>query len=185
MKNILKRYMPSKNQIASIYSIQVLLVYSWVFVLFLYDLPRWILFLSPLEIFIVFAYSIVFAFLDSVLFFFILVPLSVLFYNKYLKEKYVPVLGSITLTSYFWIVFLRIVYQKEIRYSLIWVDDRFLVWIVLSMASILLIALAVYLNDKFQNFFLLFAEKSLVFLYLYLPISVICILVVFIRTIIN
>jgi len=184
MKNKLIYFKPSMKQIILVYSIRVFLTYSWVIMLFFYDLPRLNLFLAPFELFAVFSYSIVFAFIDSILFSGILLILSIFIYRKYLIEKYVPVMGSIAIISYLWIGALRIMYQPKLLNNLVWIDDPFLIWIIISLASTISIGFVAYRSTQLQNILHLFADKVQVFLYIYLPLSIICIFIVGLRNLI-
>lgn len=184
MRNSLKAFFPSFKQITRVYSLQVFLINSWVIILFCYDLPRWMRFLSPIDIFSIFSYSIVSAFIDSLLFSGILLLLGFLVYQKFLKDSFVPVLGSTAITSYLWIITIRFIYQPELRNNLVWVDDRFPIWLTISIVSTILIGYLTYWNKKIQTIFHQFAERTLAFLYIYLPMSILCILVVVLRNLI-
>jgi hypothetical protein len=173
--------LPPLPQIKLVYALQVSLVFSWVFLLFFYDLPRWLLFLTPLEILVVLAYALSFAFLDSLAFLVLLLVPSLFIYKKYLKEEFVPVLGALSISGYSWIVYLRFLYQRALVKDATWMETRFPLWLLLALASTALVGLLFHRSDRLAGGVRWFAEKAQVFLYLYPPLGVICILVVVVR----
>jgi hypothetical protein len=180
----LKDSLPSIHQVKLVYSLQVFLVYSWVILSFFYDLPRWTLFLSILEIIVIFAYSLVFAFIDSVIFLAVLVIPSVFFYSRFLRRKYESVIGVVAISSYIWLGIMWSQYLHDLREGSTGVDDRFLLWLALSIVSTLLIGFVVSRIIYLQKIIHVIADRAQVFLYIYLPLSLLALFVVVMRNVI-
>ena len=177
----IRAFLPSWDQIQQLFALQVFLVYSWVFLLFFYDLPRWMNFLSPTEISVILAYAMVFALLDSLAFFLILFLPSLLLYKALLEEKFESVIGTVAIIGYIWVVFLRFMYQRELVRQSMWMSDRFPSWVLLAISSTILFGVVVNRSGPLRKAVHFVCERAQAFLLLYLPLSVIGVIVVAIR----
>jgi hypothetical protein len=177
----LRAFLPSIQQVKQLYALQVFLVYSWVILLFFYDLPRWMNFLSQNEISVVFAYAMVFALLDSLAFFLILFLPSLLLYKALLEEKFESVIGTVAIIGYGWVIFLRFMYQRELVRQSMWMSESFPFWVLLAISSTILFGVVVYRSGALRKAMSFICERAQVFLLLYLPLSIIGVIVVAIR----
>ena len=177
----MKAFIPPFRQIVPVYALQVLLVYGWAIIAFFYELPRWRFFLSPLETGAVFAYAMLFAFLDSVVFLAATLMLGAIFYRKFLQETYVPVMAGVSVSIYLWTGLLWSQYQHALRTGSPWVEERMPSGLLLALITTILLALAVQRIPALRKFFHALAERAQIFLYLYLPLSLLSLLVVVTR----
>lgn len=147
------------------------IVYSWSILEFLKNLPAWIKFLSPGEIFIVFSYVMFGDLIESAVFLVLIMFVSMILPMKLLRDEFAlrgsiiafAVLGSIVL---YWVC----LYPGNLILSLM--------IIVLSMTFFFVVAKKIKIINRGVTWF---SERLSVFLYLYIPISLISILVVIIR----
>lgn len=157
------------------------MTYSWAILLFFYELPRWLLFLSSSEIMVVFAYAMALAFLDSLACLAsVLVP-GLFFYKRVLQNAFVAVMGAMGLSGYVWVGVLRFLHLRSLASGTNWLAESFPTWLVLALGTTLLAGMAAHRYAPLRKGVVSIAEKAQVFLYLYLPASLICILVVIFR----
>lgn len=173
-----KRIFPPRKEIIQIYAILTLLVYSWTVLLIIYDIPRLMLFLTPWDLISTFSYSMLMAFFDSIIFIVIVLLLSLALSRRFLGENYVPVIGGIAISSYAWICFIRFLYMIDLRTGTGWTDNQFVPLLLIALASTSLVGLLVPRIKFLKNLIAALSERSVVFIYIYLPLSAISLLII-------
>lgn len=171
--NFLKK-IPSRDQITPVYAVIVTMIYSWSIVFFFWRLPSLLFYSTIGEIGVMFAYMITADFLDSLL---VLLPLILLclllpekwFFNRFSTKG----------------VFLSILILASIfAYGQYYRAESLSLLLQKTLLAGLVFLILTYLLDEIQFVSRLFegiANRAVVFLYLFLPITAISVLTVFLR----
>lgn len=165
---------PSRDQIAPVYAVIVTMIYSWSIVFFFWRLPSLLFYSTIGEIGVMFAYMITADFLDSLIIIFPLILLCLFLPEKWFFNRFSTkgvFLSMLILGS----VFAYGQYYRAESLSLL-LQKTFLA----GLAFLIL----TYLLDEIQLVRRLFegiANRAVVFLYLFLPITAISVLTVFLR----
>lgn len=172
---------PKWNDIAPVYAVIVLIIYTWSLLRFFWYLPGWLVFLNLNDIASIFAYMIVLNLIESLvvllipLLFSLLLPRS-WFYDRFTSRSVSLVLLGLGFLVYFDSVFLG---------SSIYVDSPFpmymVKWIPLVFVGIIILACLMDRVRFIRTLLDEIANRALVFLYISIPVSLISLLVVLIR----
>lgn len=172
--------LPKRQQILGLYAVIVFLIYSWTLLVSFYKFPSWILYLTINQILTIYAYSFSTNFIESL---FILVcvlildmTVFVLLKNRNEFQSRSTVLAIFVLASVMW----RLLLFQNYEDTSVLVSGEFLWWTVtflLAVPSAILISKIGRARSLIETF----AERAIVFLYVYLPFSLISLAVVGIR----
>jgi len=180
MNKLLKR-LPDRQSILGVYATTVFVVYSWVVFRSFWKLPSWMFVLDIWEIFSVYAYAFVVAFLESIVVLSILLLVGVVLPARWWKDRFIS-MGIIWLVVVEGSIMLRL---YEIRVPALW--NEFVYgqgpWWAYTLALALLLSLMVSRVTWLQKGLELLAERMLIFLYIYLPLTVISFVVVVFRNV--
>lgn len=152
-------------------------IYSWAIFLFLERFTGWLYYLSLWEVAGIFAYTQLFALVESLAVVAGLVLLALLLPRRLLREKFVPMGMAIILLSALWAIVAQ--YNDQVLRALSPV--MLLVWAGIYAASILAAWLLLYRSERLRQLAYSAAERMSVLLYLYLPLSVLGLIIVLIR----
>ena len=177
--NKLMARLPDRRSIIGVYATASFLVYGWTMLASFWKVPSWLFYLKIGEILSIYAYSFVIDFAESVLLLFTAVLIGLVLPNRWWNSQFasksavwiIVVMGSIMLRLYTnrapdnWEGF---VYNQ---WS--WWGSTLLLGIVLSF----IFSHVTWLHAGLDAI----ADRLVVFLYIYLPLTVISILVVCVR----
>ena len=172
---ILKRF-PSLAEIAAVYGVIVLLIYSWTMLLFFWKLPSWLNYLSIWEILREFCFAVTNNLLESLTILVIPLVLSLILPQKWFRKEFIARSTLMVAIGLGYMMYLASLFQGK--------EDYPSNALQLAPWVILLIILAVLLIGKSGPLCKLisaFADRTIVFLYISLPVSLICLLVVLAR----
>jgi hypothetical protein len=172
---MLKRF-PDRNSLISGYSILALLLYSWTFLTFFWKIPSWLFYLTPGEIGVLFAYAMTTAMLESLFWLAWLALASFVLPARILRNEFVARSGWFSLTFFVMLMIYLIPaleLQQNVRASISWVAIAF--------SAALLTTFFLGRLPIMSNLILALAERASVMLYIYLPLSLVCFLIVLIR----
>jgi hypothetical protein len=168
--------LPKRSEIAPVYAVIVLMVYSWTILAFLWKLPSWLYFMSIGEISVVFAYAMTTNFLESL--FVLLIPVLL---SLFLPKKWFYDVFIVRGTS---LIILGLGYAMYFTYRLPSEDGYPKDLLVLSIFVLFIIAFLVYIFGKVQivgKILESLSERAIIFLYLSIPISLISFLIIIYR----
>lgn len=178
MKLILARF-PPRHQIFPVFSLTVFLVYSWAIALFLWTLPRWIISLSVLDISAIAAYVMSVALLDSVLITGWAILLAVVLPARLIRDDFPARGGALALG-----IFLCSVFYQSAMWNLLKMGTAQVILLIpLTLTFLVLLIYATARLVIIRRAFLGLADRSTVFLMIYLPLSCLSLLVVIFRNI--
>ncbi len=173
--------LPNKQSVLRVYAISVLLTYSWTMLVSFWKLPSWLFFLGVWEILSIYAYSFLVNFIESVILIMFVLFLSVILPARWWRNGFVVksitvfviLIASILLR-------LRIYRLEELREAFV---ESQLVWWVCSMALAILFGWVLSCFKGAVNLIESFADRVIIFLYIYLPLTALSLLVIFFRNI--
>jgi hypothetical protein len=175
-KLALVKRLPKYAQIAPVYAVIVLMVYSWTILWFFWKLPSWLFFMSIGEIAVIFAYAMAMNFLESLCVLLIPVLLAVVLPRQWFYATFVVRGTALVLLLLGYSMFFTNQLQYEAGYP-----KRLLV---LTIFAICIIAFLVYILGKIPIVCKLLealSDGAVIFLYLSIPVSLIALVVVVYR----
>lgn len=174
----LRKKLPPFHEISSFYATIVFFVYSWTSVAFFWKVPSWRYFLSSGEIVVVLAYILASKLLESLLILMVFLLASFVLPSGWLSDKFVVRCSIVIFAFTFWVTLFD-------RNSLAQVPtNRDVLSFVFGFP--LTAGLGILLADRMplvRRFMAFVSDQLIVFLYIWLPLSLIGILIVFLRII--
>ena len=180
--NFIVERFPDRQSLLGVYAVIVFLVYSWTLLISFYKLPSWALFLTTGQILSIYAYAFSVNLAESL---FVLLGLLFLDYTIFLllrnKEEFQLrslLITVILLGSSMW----RLVLFQEYSNVSAFVGGE-LTWWAVTITLGLPIAIFVPKVAIIRKIMRAFVDRTVIFLYVYLPLSFISLIVVIIRNI--
>jgi hypothetical protein len=173
MRISLANRFPKKEQIIPVYAVGVTILYSWS--LFTAVDSSWLLFFNIIDIFKLFTYILAGAFLESLILIGSLLFISLFFSKIFLDSKFILYGSILTITFLGSLIY---IHSQTWTMGLLENIDK---WIKFFFTSTII---ALFLSEKIkiiQKWILVLADICIVFLYMYIPISIISIIFIFIR----
>lgn len=165
--------LPGRNQIMPVYAAGVTILYSWAVIIAIRDsLFNWVLYFNTIEILHLAAYVMAGAFVESLLLIAALIAISLILPQKLFAEKFV--LRGTILTITFLGSIMYYYTQTPLGEALMDIYK----WGASFAISAITLTLAAEYIPAGGRIVELIADRCLVFLYIYLPISFISVIVV-------
>jgi len=172
----LRNKIPPFHEILALYATIVFLIYGWATITFFWKVPSWLYFLSLEEIAGILSYTFASSLLECTIILFIFLFASLVLPSKWLYNRF-AVRGSLMVYALtFWVVLFTL-------NSLIQLPTTSDV-ITFSIGVLLTSVLAMILANRIsvvQRLIITVGNRLTVFLYLWLPLSLIAILVIVLR----
>lgn len=173
---VISKRLPKWSQIASVYSMIVMVIYSWTMVWFFWKFPSWLNFLSIWEILKVLCYSIATNLLESLV---VMVPflvLAVILPRKWFLDDFVSRSVPPILIGLGYMMYLANQFQGKEDYPS---DVLHLVPVVTLaiLVAVIIVGRIDFLRRLIENF----ADRAIILLYISIPLSLFCLLVVLIQ----
>lgn len=171
------------QQVWPVFSIIVLIDYSWMFYRFFFQLPSWLYYMKAGNIVVLLSYTLSFALIESLMVLGLLFFLCLIFPARYFKDRFIPQ-GSIQV---FVITMLAIIIRQRIDEF-----SKMEAWILIAIPVLVVLILSfsiVIISKMLERFSLItkwvtsLAERTTVFLYLYPPLGVLSFVLVIVRNI--
>jgi len=174
--------LPGRQHVLAVYAVIVFLVYSWTLVTSFYKLPSWTFYLTIGQILSIYAYAFSLDLLESILALagILLLDLTLFLALKNTEEfqsrSIVVVLSALISSA------LRFIFFPDYEDVSLFLAGELTWWAVAAPLGLLL-SVAASKITPLRKILDSIAERAVVFLYLYLPLSLISLVVVFIRNI--
>lgn len=174
----LRKRLPSFNQILSAYAVIAFMLFAWALLWFFWNIPSWTKFMTLGYLLATLSYPMAASFLESLTLLVLLLIPALILPAAWFRDRFAARGAAVTI-GLLGVIMLR---------DYLIVADHFLLkpkpifWLTLSLSTALLLFLAV----KFQwmeKALSLLAERLTIFLYIFVPISVISLLVILVRNI--
>lgn len=178
MDKILTR-LPDRRAIIDVYATAVFLVYGWTLLASFWKVPSWLYFLKISEILSVYAYSFVINFAESMSLIFLTLAVGFILPNRWWNAQF-------TSKSLLWIsvlmgsIMLRLYTNRAPDYWEDFVYNQWAWWGWTVLLAVVLNILASHIELMRRGLENL-ADRLVVFLYIYLPLTAVSVIVVFIR----
>jgi hypothetical protein len=173
-----KKRFPSLNQLAPVYAVIVSVVYTWSLLKFFWKLPSFLYSFTAGEIIVTFAYLNVVNFFESLVILLVPVVLSFVLPDKWFYDRFTS--KSVLLVSLLlgYLVYLarHISAEQPFPYSLMKWAPLFILLILVLVFLLDHISLVAKIVESLSN-------RFVVFLYITIPVSLICLLIVLFRNI--
>jgi hypothetical protein len=167
---------PPREQILAVYAVIVLMVYTWTIQWFNYNLPAWLGFLTAGEVLGIFAYAMANNFLESLLALAAILAFGAVLPRSLFRDAFVARgAGLAALTLGFMMYAARQFSTKE------YYPAELVRWTPAILAAILVL---VFLLGRVKYLRLpveFIADRAIIFLYISIPVSVVCVIAVLIR----
>ena len=170
---------PKLQEIILVYAVNVVILYTFSLWFSFQDFSRnWILFLDTEDILGVFAYTIVGAFTESLLIIGVLIFIYFLFPPSIAQGRFV-LYGTILTITFSLVLILRAGTYASIR-NILSNNNMVLAFFIAGTLALSLIAEQIKIVRSALE---AFADRCLIFLYVYLPLSLLAVIIVAIRNI--
>lgn len=167
--------MPSRAQLARVFAVIVLMVYSWTIFWFTYKVPSWLYFLNVGEITTVFSYSLATNLAESLVVLCGPLALSLVLPRKWFRDVFVARGGTLSVAGLAYMMYVGSQFTSKDGYPSLTLKP----WS-LALAAILIVAL-VYVVGRIgltRRIVETVADQATIFLYIYIPLSIIAVLIV-------
>ena len=183
-KEHLESKLPSMQEVLPVLSVIVFIVFTWTLYRMFFQVPSLLFYMRVWDVLIISAYVLAFALFESMVVLGLLLIFSLVFPAKYFKDNFVAQGSTVVLMISMGAVALQ--RKMKIMYRLDgW--ELILYPFVLLTAIVFVIFAASYIYDRFKilpRIINTVAERMIVFVLLYVPLSILGLLVVFVRNII-
>ena len=174
--NLIRNRLPSRSEIIAVFSVAVFACHSWTMLGFFNKLSSFLLYFTIGEILSIFAYMMSVALLESIAVTILLVLLSVILPPSWLREGF----------AYKGFVIIAIVTAASILFQKFLPDDypSTLMLAVSAIVPIVLIVVLIAISQAFprlRSLLLDIQDRISIILYIYVPIGILSLIVVFIR----
>lgn len=172
----LRKKIPPFPEILALYATIVFLIYGWAILTFFWKVPSWLYFLSLGEIGAVLSYTLASSLFESTMILLIFLLVGLVLPSKLFVEKFI-VRGSIIICILtFWMALFNLITLIQLPTS----ND----FISFGLAAFLTIGLAIFAADRsaaVRKMMIALSDRLTIFLYVWLPLSVVGILVLLAR----
>lgn len=173
--------LPEGRSVIGVYAVAVFLVYGWTLMASFWKVPSWMYFLKIGEILSVYAYSFAIDFAESILILFVMLLVGLLLPKHWWNDQF-------TAKSVVWIsvllgsVMLRLYTNRSPEFWEDFVYNQWTWWgytVLLGIVLSILFSHVTWLRKGLEGL----ADRLVVFLYIYMPLTALSIIVVFVRNI--
>jgi hypothetical protein len=177
MISAIKSRLPGVKEILPVYAVIVFFLLSWATLAFFWKFPAWLNYLTLGEVTVLYLYAAFTEFLESLVYLLILLLLCIILPSKFLKDGFL-VRGTIAAVAMPGLILL-------VNYLIVF--HEFTAWQAALSGLMLMgavVALLIWLTAKYQTVekgVLLFGDRTVIFLYLYIPLMIISSVVVLAR----
>ena len=175
--NLLKR-IPGWQQIAPVYAVIVVMLYTWSLVLFFWRLPSFLYYSTLGEAAVIFSYMVVVDLLESLLVLFILLAIAFILPQKWFYNKFVTIGSSLVILSLAWLMFSNEIFVTQV-FSLKQLLQKGLI----VGLPILVITCAIVRIKPLDRFVSEFSNRCVIFLYIWGVLDVLAVLTVLVRNV--
>jgi hypothetical protein len=168
--------LPKWPQVAAVYAVIVLVIYTWTILWFFWKLPSWLYFLSVGEILTIYAYAAAINLLESLLILCLPLGLGLILPRKWFSDVFVTRSIIVALSVLGYAAYILTQFQSREDYP-----GGIIRLLPLVFLASLLLAFLVGKVKFVAKVIDAFAERATIFLYLLLPISLVCLAVVLVR----
>ncbi len=175
--------LPSRQEALPVFSTIVFFVFTWTLYRMFYQVPSWLYFMNLWNVLVLIAYVLAFALVESSIMMGFVTLLCLIFPSKIFRANFVPLASSLVTAMAAGAVMVQrrisYVYDLTLRQSVIYPA-------LILAAMLLIIVLLSLIFNRFKRFARLVsavADRMIIFSFIYVPLSLISLVVVIIRNI--
>lgn len=176
----MKNRFPKFQEIVSVYAVVSFMIYGWTFILFFWKLPSWLNFMNIAEIFGTFSYGLLVNTVESLIVISGILFICVILPARFLRDSFAARGTIITIIS----LGSMMLYQYKYRAARQDFATTMPTWLI---AAIIVILLVIFFTEWFKPLKTILVDLSdrlIIFLYIFVPLSIIAILDVILRNLI-
>lgn len=177
--NFIKSRFASREQLILLFAACVFIIHVWAIISVLREVPAWVLRLNYWDLIGVIAYTQLYALAESIVVFLVLIIIAAILPAKLFRDKLVALGTMVVLITSIWFVFAHY-YDHVIR---LWGIKQFLLILLPFFATILVPYLLIQRYQKIADIIVNIAGRIAILSIVYVLISVISIVIIFIRNI--
>jgi len=166
-------------QIAALYALIVIPIYSWTLLWFFWKVPGWLYYLSIGEIFTSLSYSLATNFFESLVVLAVPVFVVIVLPKKWFYDRFVARGAVLVFPGLIYMMYVSFQFQSKLDYPSA-VLNLYPVVLILTLIFTFLIGRVSFLCQALETL----GDLATVFLYLSIPISLVSIVVVLIRVLV-
>jgi len=169
---------PTWKSIAPVYAVIVMMIYSWTIIIFIYRLPGALYFLNLDEIANIFTYSMSVNLLESLVVLLGVVSLTVILPQKLFGDAFIARGASLSILTLGLMMYITSQFSTKQFYP-----SEIIRWSPAILIGIALVSFAIGQVTFLRRAVEWFADRATVFLYVSIPVSLICLVILFARII--
>ncbi len=174
-----KTHLPNQRNIATVYAVAMFLVYTWTLFVSFWKLPSWLFFLKIGDIISIYSYAFLVNFIESVLLLFIVLLPGIVLPRNWWTDTFISK-GFVLILIILGSAILHLSLYRTPDTRPVFVSGQLNWWIATLLIALFLTWLAgkvKWLRQGLENL----ADRFVVFLYVYLPLTGIALLIVLVR----
>ncbi len=177
---IFKR-IPDWKEIAPVYAVIVLMIYTWTIMWFFWKLPSWLFFMNAGEILLVFIYSVSTNFVESLIILCAPIFLCMVLPRQWFHDVFVSRGTALVAAGLGYMMFLALQFQAKNDYPAIYLKAWSLALALLILSFIVFLAGKISIPRKALE---AVADRATIFLYVTIPVSIISAIVVLFHSVV-
>jgi hypothetical protein len=166
---------PKLQQVAAVFAVASMLIYGWTTYRFLQKLPSWLYYLNFQEIFSNYSYTLVFNFVECLIFISAIILLNFFLPSKFFRDTFVARGVLLAVFGIGYLIYLAIAIGESKATQFPW--DLF-GWAPYILPAVLIASVLLPLIAPLRRVIDAFAENATIFLYILVPLSAVGFLVV-------
>ena len=173
---ILKQRLPTQRNLVAVYAVSMFLVYSWTLYTSFWKLPSWLFFLRAGDIISIYSYAFLVNFLESLLLLSIVLFVTFVLPRRWRRDVFTA-RGVALMLVIFGSAIIHLSLYKTPDTRAAFVNGQLTWWLATLLIGVLLTWVAgrvTWLRQGLESA----ADRFVVFLYLYLPLSIAAFLIV-------
>jgi hypothetical protein len=170
----LRDRLPSFDQIIPLYAVVSLFIYGWTTFRFLQKLPSWLYYLNLREIISIFSTLLTFNFAESILLTFFIIGFCAITPRKWFKDLFVARGALLAILGTGYMMYLAVAIGQSKASQFPWEIINLAPVVALVILSLSIISPKIVIIQKAVE---AFASRTIIFLYILIPISALGILV--------
>ena len=180
MKKIRAR-LPDRRSVIGVYATAVFLVYGWTLLASFWKAPSWMFFLKISEILSVYAYSFTIDFVETVILLMTMLLIGFVLPRCWWNDQFTSK-GVVWISVLLGSVMLRLYINRSPEF---WEDFVYNQWAWWGYTALLGIVLSIFFSrvDLLRRGLEILTDRLVVFLYIYMPLTALSIIIVFVRII--
>lgn len=173
------RRLPKQEEYAPVFSVIVVILFSWSIIVFFSKVPSWLFFLRPEELLIILAYTFSLNFIASMMFLGLLCAVCLILPERYFRDDFAVKGSYVSLISLLSVAIYVYMYPQFVAVST-------MVHALWFWGTVILSAVLAFLSRRIPQLgraMIWTIDRLVIFLYLFVPLSLVSLGIVVVRNI--